>query len=105
MIKPFYCKVNKDLQTVGAVDYILPLCDELSSGSQREDDCQMLLSNATDMNIDLKTIDWYMDLRRFGSVVHSGFGFGLERLLIYLTGMDNIRDVITFYRTPGNCRY
>lgn len=105
MIKPFYCKVNKDLQTVGAVDYILPLCGELSSGSQREDDYQMLLSNATDMNIDLKTIDWYMDLRRFGSVVHSGFGFGLERLLIYLTGMDNIRDVIAFYRTPGNCRY
>lgn len=104
-IKPFYCKLNEDGKTVAAVDYILPKCGEVSSGSQREDDYLLLQTRIEEMEIDESTIDWYKDLRKYGSVPHSGFGFGLERLLIYFTGLDNIRDVIPFPRTPGNCKY
>lgn len=74
-------------------------------GSQREEDYEKLLQRMNDMGIDAKQLDWYMDLRRYGTNVHSGFGLGFERLLMYITGMENIRDVIPYPRTPNNCDF
>ena len=104
-IKAWYMKINPDNKTVAAVDLEVPGAGELMGGSQREDDYEVLLERAKELGVDTETVDWYMNLRRYGGCVHSGFGMGFERLLIYLTGVENIRDVIPFYRTPGNCDF
>jgi len=102
-IKAFYMKQNEDGKTVAAVDLEVPGAGELMGGSQREEDYGKLKKRMEEMNVSEEGMEWYLNLRRFGGCVHSGFGMGFERLLIYLTGVDNIRDVIPYYRTPGNC--
>ena len=104
-IKAWYMKENSDGKTVAAVDLEVPGAGELMGGSQREEDYDTLVRRAKSMNVDLSVVDWYLNLRKFGGCVHSGFGMGFERLIIYLTGVDNIRDVIPFPRTPGSCEY
>jgi len=104
-IKPFYMKVNKDGTTVGAMDVLVPKIGEIIGGSQREDDYQMLLERMKETNIDPAGYWWYLELRKFGSAPHSGFGLGFERLVQFVTGMANIRDVIPFPRTPGNVAF
>ncbi len=104
-IKAWYMKLNKDGKTVAAVDLEVPGAGELMGGSQREEDYDKILERAKELNIDTDTVDWYINLRKYGTCVHSGFGMGFERLIIYLTGVENIRDVIPFPRTPGNCEY
>jgi asparaginyl-tRNA synthetase len=104
-IKPFYMKVNKDGKTVGAMDVLVPKIGEIIGGSQREDDYQTLLERMKETNIDPTGYWWYLELRRFGSAPHSGFGLGFERLVQFVTGMANIRDVIPFPRTPGNVAF
>ena len=104
-IKAYYMKLNKDGKTVAAVDLIVPQAGELMGGSQREEDYNKIVARCKEMGVDTAPIEWFLNLRRFGSVVHSGFGIGFERLIIYLTGVDNIRDVIPFPRTPNNCLY
>ena len=104
-IKAYYMKLNEDGKTVAAVDLIVPGSGELMGGSQREEDLDKLLKRMDEMHVDKQGIDWYLDTRRYGGCVHSGFGMGFERLIMYLTGIENIRDVIPFPRTPKNCEY
>lgn len=104
-IKAFYMKQNDDGETVAAVDLEMPGVGELIGGSQREDDYEKLIKRMDELDMDKKDYWWYLDMRKYGSTVHSGFGIGFERLLLYLTGVDNIRDVIPFPRTPGNCDF
>ena len=104
-IKAFYMKQNPDGKTVAAVDLEVPGAGELMGGSQREEDYQKLLKRMDEMKVPTEGMEWYLNLRRFGGCVHSGFGMGFERLLIYLTGVENIRDVIPYPRTPGNCEF
>ena len=104
-IKAWYMKVNEDGKTVAAVDLEVPGAGELMGGSQREEDYDKLLKRIEEMKVDKESIDWFCNLRKFGGCYHSGFGMGFERLLIYLTGVENIRDVIPFPRTPGNCEF
>ncbi len=104
-IKAFYMKQNDDGKTVAAVDLEVPLAGELMGGSQREENYDKLIKRCEEMGVDMKPIDWFINLRKYGSVVHSGFGMGFERLVMYLTGVENIRDVIPFPRTPKNCNY
>lgn len=104
-IKAWYMKENSDNKTVAAVDLEVPGAGELMGGSQREDDYDKIVKRAESMGVDLSVVDWFINLRRFGGCYHSGFGMGFERLIIYLTGVENIRDVIPFPRTPGNCDY
>lgn len=104
-IKAWYMKENSDGKTVAAVDLEVPGAGELMGGSQREEDYEKLVKRAENLGVDTELIDWFMDLRKYGSCYHSGFGMGFERLIIYLTGVENIRDVIPFPRTPGNCEY
>ncbi len=104
-IKAFYMKQNADGETVAAVDLEVPEAGELMGGSQREEDYDKLLTRMKELGMDETELDWYLNLRKYGTCVHSGFGMGFERLLIYLTGVDNIRDVIPYPRTPGNCLY
>ena len=104
-IKAFYMKQNSDNKTVAAVDLLVPLSGELMGGSQREEDYNKLLTRMKEMDIDIEELNWYLNLRKYGGCIHSGFGMGFERLLIYLTGVDNIRDVIPFPRTPKNCEF
>jgi len=104
-IKPFYMKVNPDGKTVKAMDVLLPRIGEIIGGSQREDDYEVLLSRIKEMNLDPDEYWWYLDLRRYGTVVHSGFGFGFERFMQFVTGLTNIRDVIPFPRTPKNLEF
>lgn len=104
-IKAFYMKQNEDGKTVAAVDLEVPGAGELMGGSQREEDYDKLVNRMKEMNMDTDGLDWYLNLRKYGTCVHSGFGMGFERLLIYLTGVDNIRDVIPYPRTPGNCEF
>ena len=104
-IKAFYMKLNPDGETVAAVDLEVPGAGELMGGSQREEDYDKLVSRMNEMGVPVEGMEWYLNLRRFGGCVHSGFGMGFERLLIYLTGVENIRDVIPYPRTPGNCEY
>lgn len=104
-IKAYYMKLNPDGKTVAAVDLIVPQAGELMGGSQREENLDKLLERMNELHIDSKEIDWYLDTRRYGGCVHSGFGMGFERLVMYLTGVENIRDVIPFPRTPKNCNY
>jgi len=104
-IKAWYMKVNEDGKTVAAVDLEIPGAGELMGGSQREENYDKLISRIGEMGVDKDTVDWFCNLRKFGGCYHSGFGMGFERLLIYLTGVDNIRDVIPFPRTPKSCDY
>jgi len=104
-IKPFYMKVNPDGKTVKAMDVLLPRIGEIIGGSQREDDYEVLLGRIKEMNLDPNEYWWYLDLRRYGTVVHSGFGFGFERFMQFVTGLTNIRDVIPFPRTPKNLEF
>ena len=104
-IKAFYMKQNEDGKTVAAVDLEVPGAGELMGGSQREESYDKLLNRMKELGMETESMNWYLNLRKFGGCVHSGFGMGFERLLIYLTGVDNIRDVIPYPRTPGNCEY
>ena len=104
-IKAFYMKQNPDGKTVAAVDLEVPGAGEIMGGSQREENYDKLVARMKEMNIDTEELYWYLELRKFGSSIHSGFGLGFERLLMYITGMENIRDVIPFPRTPRNCDF
>ena len=104
-IKAFYMKQNDDGKTVAAVDLEVPGAGELMGGSQREESYEKLVNRIHELDMKEEDFDWYLNLRKFGGCTHSGFGMGFERLLIYLTGVDNIRDVIPYPRTPGNCDY
>jgi asparaginyl-tRNA synthetase len=104
-IKAFYMKQNPDGKTVAAVDLEVPGAGELMGGSQREEDYDKLVKRMKEMNMESEGLEWYLNLRKYGGCVHSGFGMGFERLLIYLTGVENIRDVIPYPRTPNNCEY
>ncbi len=104
-IKAWYMKTNKDGKTVAAVDLEVPGAGELMGGSQREDDYQKLINRAKEMNVDINAVDWFCNLRKYGGCYHAGFGMGFERLIIYLTGVENIRDVIPYPRTPKNCDF
>ena len=104
-IKAFYMKLNDDGKTVAAADLLAPGIGEIIGGSQREDDYDKLLARIKELNMPLENYDWYLDLRKYGSCKHAGFGLGFERAIMYLTGMQNIRDVIPFPRTPNNCEF
>jgi asparaginyl-tRNA synthetase len=104
-IKPFYMYVNDDGRTVRAMDVLVPRTGELIGGSQREDRYEVLKGRMEEKGVDLEAYGWYLDLRRFGSVPHAGFGLGFERLVQYVTGMANIRDVIPFPRTPKSALF
>lgn len=104
-IKAFYMKLNDDNKTVRAVDMLVPGIGEIIGGSQREENLDKLLNRMNELGLKEEDYSWYLDTRRYGTVVHSGFGLGFERLVMYMTGMSNIRDVIPFPRTPGNCLY
>ncbi|MBF1097133.1 MAG: asparagine--tRNA ligase, partial [Riemerella sp.] len=104
-IKAFYMKLNDDQKTVAAMDVLFPGIGEIIGGSQREEKLDVLVQKMKDMNVDEKELWWYLDTRKFGSVPHAGFGLGLERLVLFVTGMTNIRDVIPFPRTPRNAEF
>lgn len=104
-IKAYYMKVNDDNKTVAAVDLVVPGAGELMGGSQREEILEKLEERMQEMGVDKTNIEWYLDTRRYGGCIHSGFGMGFERLIMYLTGVENIRDVIPFPRTPKNCEF
>lgn len=104
-IKAFYMRLNDDAKTVRAMDILFPGIGEIVGGSQREERLDVLQQKITDLGIDEKELWWYLDTRRFGTAVHSGFGLGFERLVLFVTGMGNIRDVIPFPRTPQNAEF
>jgi asparaginyl-tRNA synthetase len=104
-IKAFYMKQNDDGKTVRAMDVLFPAIGEIIGGSQREEDFDRLNARIEELNIPIKDLWWYLDTRRFGTAPHSGFGLGFERLLLFVTGMSNIRDVIPFPRTPKNAEF
>jgi asparaginyl-tRNA synthetase len=104
-IKSFYMKLNDDGKTVRAMDVLVPGVGELIGGSQREDNYERLTKRMSDLKMDATNYWWYLDLRKYGSVPHSGFGLGFERALMYISGMSNIRDVIPFPRTPKNAEF
>ncbi len=101
-IKAFYMKQNEDGKTVAAMDLLVPLVGEIIGGSQREDDYGKLLNRMNELGLEMEDYDWYLDLRKYGTAVHSGYGLGFERLIMYITGMSNIRDVVSFPRTSKN---
>jgi asparaginyl-tRNA synthetase len=104
-IKAFYMRQNEDGKTVAAMDILFPGIGEIIGGSQREERLDNLTTRMTEMGIPVDEMGWYLDTRRFGAVPHSGFGLGFERMILFVTGMGNIRDVIPFPRTPGNCEF
>ena len=104
-IKTFYMKLNDDGKTVAATDLLVPGIGEIIGGSQREDDFDKLKNRLKELNLREEDYWWYLDLRRYGSCKHAGFGLGFERMMMYLTGMQNIRDVLSFPRTPKNCEF
>lgn len=104
-IKAFYMRMNDDNKTVAAVDMLVPGVGEIIGGSQREERYDLLVKRINDLGLKEEDYSWYLDLRRFGGVKHSGFGLGFERLIMYLTGVSNIRDVIPFPRTTGSCEF
>ncbi len=104
-IKAFYMRLNDDKETVAAVDLLVPGSGELMGGSQREERYDVLETRMKEMNVSTEELNWYLNLRKYGGCVHSGFGMGFERLIMYLTGIENIRDVIPYPRTPGNCEF
>ena len=99
-IKAFYMRMNEDQKTVAAMDILVPKIGELVGGSQREERLEVLEARMTEVNLNVEDYWWYLDLRRYGTVPHAGFGLGFERLVQFMTGMQNIRDVIPFPRTP-----
>ena len=103
--KAFYMRLNDDGKTVAAMDMLVPGVGEIIGGSQREERYDVLVNRIREMGLDEDTYDWYLDLRRYGGVFHSGYGLGFDRILMYLTGMSNIRDVQMFPRTPGNAEF
>ena len=104
-IKAFYMRLNDDQTTVRAMDILFPGIGEMVGGSQREERLDVLEQKIKALGIPQEDLNWYLDLRRFGTAVHSGFGLGFERLVMFTTGMSNIRDVIPFPRTPGNADF
>ncbi len=104
-IKAFYMRMNEDDKTVAAVDILVPGIGELVGGSQREERPDMLEKRMNELHLNPADYSWYLELRRFGTAPHSGFGLGFERLIMYLTGIQNIRDVLPFPRTPGNAEF
>ena len=104
-IKAFYMRLNEDNKTVRAMDLLFPGIGEMVGGSQREERLDVLQKRMAEMGIDEKELDWYLDLRRFGTAPHAGFGLGFERLVQFATGMSNIRDVIPYPRTPENAKF
>lgn len=104
-IKAFYMKQNPDGKTVAASDLLVPGIGEIIGGSQREENYEKLLNRMKELHMPLDSYNWYLDLRKYGSCHHAGFGLGFERAIMYLTGMQNIRDVIPFPRTPKNCEF
>ena len=104
-IKPFYMRLNDDDRTVTAMDVLVPGIGEIVGGSQREERLDVLLGSMERHHLDPKDYGWYLDLRRYGTVPHAGFGLGFERMLMFVTGVGNIRDVIPFARTPGNAGF
>lgn len=104
-IKAFYMKLNDDGKTVAAMDVLVPGVGELVGGSQREDNLPLLEQRIQEAGMPLEAYEGYLDMRRFGSVPHSGFGLGFERLVMFATGLSNIRDVIPFPRFPGSAAY
>ena len=98
-------RLNDDNKTVAAVDLLVPGSGELMGGSQREERLDYLVRRMNELKMNKDELDWYIKLREYGGCVHSGFGMGFERLIMYLTGIENIRDVIPFPRTPGNCDF
>jgi asparaginyl-tRNA synthetase len=103
--KPFYMRVNDDDKTVAAMDVLLPRVGEIIGGSQREERLDVLLERIKELKMEENVYDWFVDLRKYGSVVHSGFGLGFERIVMYVSGMKNIRDVIPFPRAPNSAEY
>ena len=104
-IKAFYMKLNDDNETVRGSDLLVPESGEIIGGSQREERLDVLLKRMEELGMNEATLDWYVDTRRYGGCKHSGFGLGFERLLMFLTGIDNIRDVVPYPRTPNNCDF
>lgn len=104
-IKSFYMKANEDGQTCQACDVLVPGVGEVIGGSQREDNLERLTAKVLELGLQPEDMKWYLDLRRYGSIPHGGFGLGLERLLMLATGIENIRDMIPFPRFPGKCEY
>ena len=104
-IKAFYMRVNDDNETVAAVDLLVPGSGELVGGSQREERYDVLINRMKEMKVPYEEMQWYTNLRKYGGVKHAGFGLGFERLIMYVTGVENIRDVIPYPRTPKNCEY
>ncbi len=104
-IKAFYMRLNDDDKTVRAVDVLVPQIGEIIGGAQREERLDVLIQRMKDSDIEPEDMDWYVDIRRWGTIPHSGFGMGFERILMYMSGLSNIRDVIAFPRTPGNARF
>jgi asparaginyl-tRNA synthetase len=104
-IKAFYMRLNEDGKTVRAMDVLFPGIGEIVGGSQREERIDVLKEKINHLGIDEKELWWYLDTRKFGTAVHSGFGLGFERLVLFATGMSNIRDVIPFPRTPQNASF
>ena len=104
-IKAFYMRLNDDQETVAAVDLLVPGSGELVGGSQREERLDLLLKRMEEMHVPTQDMQWYINLRKYGGVKHSGFGLGFERLIMYVTGVENIRDVLPYPRTPKNCDY
>jgi len=104
-IKAFYMRLNDDGKTVRAMDVLVPRIGELIGGSEREERLDILAERMKEMSLDEKNYWWYLDLRKFGTTPHAGFGLGFERLILLVTGMQNIRDVIPFPRTPGNAEF
>jgi asparaginyl-tRNA synthetase len=104
-LKPFYMRVNDDGKTVRAMDVLVPGVGEIIGGSQREERLEVLEGRMREQGLHPEAYDWYLDLRRYGTVPHAGFGLGLERTILFLSGMANIRDVIPFPRTPGSAEF
>ena len=101
-IKAFYMRMNDDGRTVAAVDLLVPGVGEIVGGSQREERDDMLRKRIEELGLDMSQYDWYMELRRFGGVKHAGYGLGFERMVMYVTGIANIRDVLPFPRTAAS---
>jgi len=104
-IKAFYMRMNDDEKTVAAMDVLAPGIGEIVGGSQREERLDVLSNRISEMNLDIEDYSWYMDLRRYGTVPHAGFGLGFDRTISYITGVSNIRDVIPFPRSPRNAEF
>jgi asparaginyl-tRNA synthetase len=104
-IKAFYMRQNDDEKTVAAMDLLVPGVGELIGGSQREERLEVLEQRMEELGIDKKELWWYLDLRKYGGVKHAGFGLGFERLVMYVTGVSNIRDVVPFPRTVKSCEF